>query len=102
EARLAAFLADVADGTRDAMALIDDLAAWRARAEAAAAAMKGATPARAVALLAQRPAVSAPAAAGALGLSDDAALRVLMRLERAGLAREITGQGRFRVWAARL
>jgi predicted ArsR family transcriptional regulator len=64
--------------------------------------MKGATPARMVALLARRPAVCAPAAASALGLSDDAALRVLTRLERCGLVREIAGQGRLRVWAARL
>jgi hypothetical protein len=76
------------------------LAAWRARADEVAAAMKGATPARMVALLARRPAVCAPAAASALGLSDDAALRVLTRLERERLAREMTGQGRFRVWAA--
>jgi DNA-binding IclR family transcriptional regulator len=55
-----------------------------------------------VALPARRPAVCAPAAASALGLSDDAALRVLTRLERCGLVREITGQGRLRVWAARL
>jgi predicted ArsR family transcriptional regulator len=55
-----------------------------------------------VALLASRPAVAAPAAASALRISDDAALRVLARLEADGLAREITGQRRFRVWAARL
>jgi hypothetical protein len=101
ETRLAAFLGDVADGARDALALLDDLAAWRARADAAAASMKGKTPARAVALLAARPALSAPAAASALRLSDDAALRVLIRLTEAGLARELTGHSRFRVWAAR-
>jgi hypothetical protein len=102
DARLSAFLRDVADGTRDALALLDDLAAWRARADAAAAAMKGATPARLVALLAARPALSAQAAASALRLSDDAALRALARLADAGLARELTGHSRFRVWAARL
>jgi hypothetical protein len=102
ETRLAAFVGDVADGARDALALIDDLAAWRARADAAAAAMKGATPARMIALLAARPALSAAAAASALRLSDDAALRVLARLAEAGLARELTGHSRFRVWAARI
>jgi hypothetical protein len=102
ETRLSAFVRDVADGTRDALALLDDLAAWRARADAAADAMKGATPARLVALLARRPALSAPAAASALSLSDDAALRALARLAEAGLARELTGQGRFRVWTAKL
>jgi hypothetical protein len=102
DARLGAFLRDVADGTRDALALLDDLAAWRARAEAAAAAMKGGSPARLVALLAARPALSAQAAASALRLSDDAALRALARLADAGLARELTGHSRFRVWAARL
>jgi hypothetical protein len=102
ETRLSAFVRDVADGTRDALALLDDLAAWRARADAAAASMKGKTPARAVALLAARLALSAPAAASALRLSDDAALRVLTRLAEAGLARELTGHSRFRVWAARL
>ncbi|SEA64664.1 helix-turn-helix domain-containing protein [Rubrimonas cliftonensis] len=100
EARLAAFLADLADGAADARAALDDLAAWRARADAAAAAMKGRTPARLVELLARRLALAAPEAARALGLSESAAGRALERLEAAGIAREMTGRGRFRTWRA--
>jgi hypothetical protein len=101
-ARLAAFLADLADGAADAQAALDDVAAWRAHADAVAAAMKGSTPARLVDLLAQRLAVGAPDAAQALGLSDSAAGRALERLAAAGVARELTGQGRFRAWGALL
>jgi predicted ArsR family transcriptional regulator len=41
-----------------------------------------------------------PDAAQALGLSDSAAGRALERLAAAGVARELTGLGRFRVWGA--
>jgi hypothetical protein len=101
-ARLRAFLADLADGAADARAALADLAAWRARADAAAAAMKGPTPARLVALLAARPALGGPEAAQALDLSESAAGRALDRLAEAGVARELTGQGRFRAWGARV
>lgn len=99
-AKLAAFLADLADGAADARATLDDLAAWRARADDVAAAMKGGTPARLVELLARRLALGAPEAARALGLSESAAGRALERLEAAGIAREMTGRGRFRTWRA--
>jgi hypothetical protein len=98
---LDAFLADLADGAADARATLADLAAWRARADAAAAAMKGGTPARLVELLARRLAVGAPEAAQALDLSESAAARALDRLTEAGVARELTGQGRFRAWGAK-
>jgi hypothetical protein len=101
-ATLDAFLADLADGAADARATLEDLAAWRARADAAAAAMKGSTPARLVDLLARRLAVGAPEAAQALGLSESAAARALDRLTEAGVARELTGQGRFRAWGAKV
>lgn len=101
-ARLEAFLADLADGAADAQTALDDLSAWRARADAAAAAMKGGTPARLVDLLARRLAIGAPDAAQALSLSDSAAGRALERLAAAGVARELTGQGRFRAWGALL
>ncbi|MBP9049205.1 MAG: hypothetical protein KBF85_13125 [Tabrizicola sp.] len=51
---------------------LDRLAAWRAKAEAATADLQGRVPARLIAALAAR-----------------------------GLIREVTGQGRFRVWTAR-
>jgi hypothetical protein len=101
-ATLDAFLGDVADGAADARATLVDLAAWRVRADAIAAAMKGTTPVRLVALLARRPALGAPEAAQALGLSDSAASRALDRLAEAGVAREMTGQGRFRAWTAKV
>jgi hypothetical protein len=101
-AMLESFLADLVDGAADARARLADLAAWRARAEAAAAAMKGGTPARLVDLLARRLALGAPEAARALALSESAAARALDRLTEAGVARELTGQGRFRAWGAKV
>lgn len=98
--RLRGFYADVAAGCADGLILLERMQDWRARAEAGIADLSGRTPRLLVALLGQRVAVSAQEAADAAGVSVSAAQRNLMALADRGVAREITGQGRFRMWRA--
>lgn len=98
--KLRGVYADIASGCRDALVILERMQAWRGRAEAGIADLSGRTPRLLVDLLAERVAVSAPDAAEACGVSVSAALRNLVRLADRGLAREITGQGRFRMWTA--
>lgn len=79
---------------------LERMQAWRARADDAVADFSGRTPRRLVALLAARVAVSAQDAADAAGVSVSAAQRNLTLLTVRGVAREITGRGRFRMWTA--
>lgn len=99
--RLARWYAGAASAALAGLRLLDGLEAWQARARAATAGLSGRTPGRLVALLAAWPLVSAPMAARLTGASRAAVQRNLARLEAAGLIREVTGQGRFRVWTAR-
>jgi hypothetical protein len=98
--RLRAFYADLASGCAEALIVLERMQAWRARAEDAIDDLSGRTPRLLVALLAARVAVSAQDAAEADGVSVSAAQRNLALLVARGLAREITGQGRFRMWTA--
>ena len=100
--RLAGWLAGAHQSVLAALMHLDRLAAWRARAEAAIADLSGRTPPRLVRLLADWPSLSAPLAEAESGASRAAVQRNLDRLAERGLVRELTGQGRFRVWAARL
>ena len=81
---------------------LDRLALWRARAETQTADLSGRTPARMIAALATHPMLGAPQAEAETGASRAAVLRNLDLLEARGLVREVTGQGRFRVWTAKL
>ena len=69
---------------------LDQLAQWHARAEEATADLSGRTLARLIAALMAHPLLGA------------AVQRNLDLLVRRGLVREVMGQGRFRVWAARV
>ncbi|MFN3612973.1 MAG: hypothetical protein ACK4WC_00215 [Rubrimonas sp.] len=100
--RLLAWLASLDEGAASALGTLDALAAWRVRAEAAVCDLSGRTPPRLIAALVENPAVDAPSAARAAGCSTSAAARNFAILEARGVAREITGQGRFRVWTAAL
>jgi hypothetical protein len=100
--RLAGFCADAAEGAAEALALLERMQDWRARAAAAVADLSGRTPGLLVAALAASVALSAPRAARAAGVSASAAQRNLALLTDRGVAREITGQGRFRLWTAAL
>ena len=57
---------------------------------------------RLIATLADWPLVSAPMAETETGASRAATQRNLDRLTGAGLIREVTGQGRYRLWTAKM
>jgi predicted ArsR family transcriptional regulator len=88
-------------GSDEALAALERMQEWRARAEAGIADLSGRAPRLLVTLLAARVAVSAQEAADAAAVSVSAAARNLALLTERGLTREITGQGRFRMWTAR-
>jgi hypothetical protein len=98
--RLAGFAADVADGATAALARLQALQDWRARAEAAVADLSGRTPPRLVAALAERVALTTQDAMRACDASKAAVRRNLAVLADRGIAREISGQARFQVWTA--
>jgi hypothetical protein len=102
ERRLAGWLAGVDLSLRAALALSDRIAAWEARARQALADLQGSTPLRLVGCLARWPMVTAPLAEAETGASRAAVQRNLGMMLEWGLIREVTGQGRYRVWAARV
>jgi hypothetical protein len=75
-------------------------AEWRRAALRQAAGLPGRVPRALAALLAEMPLLSAGLAAARLGITPQAANAGFRALARAGLARELTGQRRFRVWRA--
>jgi hypothetical protein len=81
---------------------LEALADWQAAAEAAIAGMSGRTPPRMVAALVEWPLITAPMAETLAGVSRASVHRALDRLSGQGLIREVTGQGRFRMWRAAL
>lgn len=81
---------------------LERLTAWRDRAEAETADLQGRTPARLIAALVAHPMLRAAQAEAETGASRAAVQRNLDLLTARGLLREVTGQGRFRVWAARI
>ena len=83
-----------------AMRTLDAIEAWSARAEAAMAPLSGRTPPALRAVLAEWPLVSAPMAQNMTGASRAAVQRNLAWMEARGLIREVTGQGRYRMWRA--
>lgn len=100
--RLARWLAGAEQSCLAAMLQLDRVDAWAARATAALAHLSGRTPPRLIAALATWPMLSAPLAERLTGASRAAVQRNLDVMAAAGLIREVTGQGRFRLWAARL
>ena len=75
---------------------------WRRRAEAAVADLSGRVPGRLLDVLEAWPLVPASLAEARTGASRAAVQRNLALLTGRGVLRELTGQGRFRVWTARL
>lgn len=101
-AAIPAWLAGIRAATERALAELAALDAWRARARAHAAPLRARVPGRLIGPLGDHLALSAKAAATLAGCSQEAADMNLVRLEEAGLAREITGAARWRFWTARL
>ncbi len=98
--RLARWLEGMDSALLTAMRHLDQIEAWNARAEAVMAPLSGRTPALLRKALADWPLVSAPMAQVLTGASRAAVQRNLAWMEAHGLIREVTGQGRFRMWRA--
>ncbi|MFN4099234.1 MAG: hypothetical protein ACK4GT_05620, partial [Pararhodobacter sp.] len=79
---------------------LDQIEAWDARAQTIMASLSGRTPPALRAVLTEWPLVSAPMAEALTGASRAAVQRNLTWMETQGLIREVTGQGRFRMWRA--
>lgn len=100
--RLARWLDAAERSVLAALLHLDRLEAWRTRALAATAHLSGRTPPLLIGVLADWPLVSAPLAEQRTGASRAAVQRNIDLLAAKGLLREATGQGRYRMWAARL
>jgi hypothetical protein len=98
--RLARWLDGMETACLTAMRHLDDTEAWSARAEAETSPLSGRTPLALSAVLAEWPFVSAPMAEALTGASRAAVQRNLAWMEARGLIREVTGQGRYRMWRA--
>jgi len=98
--RLACWLDGMDSATLTAMRQLDDIETWSARAESIMAPLSGRTPPALRAALTEWPLVSAPMAEAVTGASRAAVQRNLAWMEARGLIREVTGQGRFRMWRA--
>lgn len=102
ERRLAGWIVGAHAAVLAALLELDRLTTWRSRAEQEAASLSGRTPARLIACLAAHPMIAAPQAEVETGASRAAVQRNIDLFAARGLVREVTGQGRFRVWAAKL
>lgn len=102
EDRLAPWLKAVRDGSREAYLTLDRLSEWELRAQAVTAKMSGRTPPRLIAALVEVPMLSAEMAVKMTGASRAAAQRNLDSFARLGLVKEVTGQQRYRYWAANI
>lgn len=98
--RLARWLDGMESACLTAMRHLDDIEAWAARAEAEMAPLSGKTPPSLRAVLTEWPLASAPMAEALTGASRAAVQRNLAWMEARGLIREMTGQGRYRMWRA--
>jgi Fic family protein len=96
--RLARWLDGMNSAVLTAMRTLDDIEAWTGRAENVMAQLSGRTPAALRKTFSQWPLVSAPMAEATTGASRAAVQRNLAWMEASGLIREVTGQGRFRMW----
>ena len=98
--RLARWLDGIETACLTAMRQLDDIEAWSARAVAEMASLSGRTPPALRTVLTEWPLVSAPMAEVLTGASRAAVQRNLAWMQARGLIREVTGQGRFRMWKA--
>ncbi len=99
-ARLVRWLDGMENAILTATRQLDEIEAWSARAEAVMNPLSGRTPPALRRVLAQWPLVSATMAEALTGTSRAAVQRNLAWMEEGGLIREVTGQGRFRIWRA--
>ena len=81
-----------------AMRHLDDIEEWSAWADTEMSALSGKTPPALRAALTEWPFISAPMAEALTGASRAAVQRNLAWMEARSLIREMTGQGRYRMW----
>lgn len=98
--RLVRWLEGMETACLTAMRYLDDIEDWSARAKSATVSLSGKTPPALCRALTEWPMVSAPMAEQLTGSSRAAVQRNLAWMEAQGLIREVTGQGRFRMWKA--
>jgi hypothetical protein len=96
--RLARWLEGMDTACLTGMRHLDDIEAWSARAETAMTSLSGKTPRALRAAFTEWPLVSAPMAEALTSSSRAAIQRNLSWMEAQGLVRELTGQGRYRMW----
>jgi hypothetical protein len=96
--RLARWVEGMETACLTAMRHLDDIEVWSARAETEMSPLSGKTPRALRAVLTEWPLVSAPMAEALTGASRAAVQRNLAWMEARGLIRELTGQGRYRMW----
>ncbi len=96
--RLVRWLDGMESACLTAMRHMDDIEAWASRAEVEMASLSGKTPPSLRAVLTEWPLASAPMAEALTGASRAAVQRNLAWMEARGLVREMTGQGRYRMW----
>jgi hypothetical protein len=99
-ARLAKWLTGMEDAIRTAMRTLDSVEAWDSRAGTVMAPLSGRTPPALRRAFVEWPLLSAPMAESLTGSSRAAVQRNLAWMQAQGLIREVTGQGRFRMWKA--
>ena len=98
--RLARWLEGMETACLTAMRHLDDVEAWSARAEAEMTPLSGKTPRALRAVLTEWPLVSTPMGEVLTNASRAAVQRNIAWMEARGLIREVTGQGRFKIWVA--
>jgi hypothetical protein len=99
--RLFTWLTGADTATRAALTLLDRLALWENKARTALTDLSGRTPPALITAFADWPHLTAPMAEGLTGASRAAVQRNFVTMTDRALIREVTGQGRFRVWTAR-
>ncbi len=102
EEKLSAWILGAGQAALAALLHLDRINAWEARAKEATADLSGRTPPLLIDALRAWPMVSAPLAEELTQASRAAVQRNIDRFTRRGLVREVTGQGRYRVWTAAL
>lgn len=100
EATLAAWLRGATSATTGALSHLDRVLAWQDRAAQTLADLQGRTPALLLASLGEWPMVTSGLAERLTGANKATVLRNLSLMQARGLVREVTGQGRYRVWTA--
>ncbi len=100
--KLSAWIKGAGQAALAALLHLDRVKTWDKRAREATSGLSGKTPPRLIDTLTAWPMVSAPLAEELTQASRAAVQRNIDRFTRRGLIREVTGQGRYRVWTAAL